>query len=224
MLAATAFAIYFLVGVAAVRWLTAGVDDAAHLQKVERGGLGMLVGIVALLLFAAYRAPAVRLWRAGVFARATLLYAAFIAIWLPIVMILYPWLLQTWGVQLEPQRQLRYFAEGGGDSLVLWGAMLATACVLAPAAEEVLFRGYLQQALGRALPGWLAVVVAAGLFGMLHGPEYAFPIGLLGLFFGWLSVHLGCLSAAIFTHALHNSITISVTVLFPQVIHWVYGE
>lgn len=45
----------------------------------------------------------------------------------------------------------------------------ATLVVVAPFAEEVLFRGYLYGKLRKAVPLWLAMIVTSALFGAIHG-------------------------------------------------------
>lgn len=223
-LAVAAFAIYFLVGTAAVILFGRPMDGGSLVERVEATLSGTLIAIAALFLFVAHCPPHVRFWRRGVLGPAALWYAGFFALWGPTAMLVYPWFLEQLGGRLEMQRALLYFAQGGGDSLTNWLTMLAVACLLVPMVEEILFRGYLQQALKGFLPTWSAVVATAVLFGLIHGPAYAAPIGLLGLLLGWLRERFGCLSVAIFAHALHNTVTISVTLFFPQFTNWLYGE
>ena len=62
-----------------------------------------------------------------------------------------------------------------------------TMAVLGPLAEELTFRGVIQTRLERAMPPWLALVLQAAIFGLVHGTPiqmvYAF---LMGLAFGFL--------------------------------------
>ena len=86
-----------------------------------------------------------------------------------------------------PQAWLESYADASAplNDTGVW-ALLATV-IAAPLAEEVVFRGLIQSRLRRVMPGWLAVVIAAALFGLCHGQAvwmaYAFT---LGLFFGWI--------------------------------------
>lgn len=61
-------------------------------------------------------------------------------------------------------------------------AFLATALV-SPVVEEVIFRGLVYTRLQRAMPGWLAVILSAALFGLCHGEAvwfcYAFVLGVV---------------------------------------------
>ena len=87
----------------------------------------------------------------------------------------------------------------GPTSIALAGAVLLT-----PLAEEAFFRGYLQPRLVRAgAPGAAAVLVAAGLFGLLHDRWLAGT--LAGAAFGLVSLRRGRLADAIAAHAAANA-------------------
>ena len=83
-----------------------------------------------------------------------------------------------------------------------------------------MFRGYVQGALKKLAPTWVAVVLTATLFGLIHGLVYALPIGLLGLFFGAIREKYGSLQVAVVLHAMHNSLTVAVTFVFPQTLDY----
>lgn len=80
--------------------------------------------------------------------------------------------------------------------------------VAAPIAEEVIFRGLIMTRLGEAMPGWLALVLSAAVFGACHGDPvwfgYAFP---LGLFFGFIDMRAGSIWPSILAHVAFNSIS-----------------
>lgn len=81
---------------------------------------------------------------------------------------------------------------------------LAGAVLLAPIVEEAFFRGYLQPRLVRAgLPRPVAVLVAAGLFGLLHGRWLAGS--LAGAAFGLAALRRDRLADAIAAHAAANA-------------------
>ena len=88
---------------------------------------------------------------------------------------------------------------------------------LQAAAEEVVFRGYLVQALGGlANRTWVGVVLAALVFAALHGSQnpalFADRLAL-GLIAGLLVWRTGGLEAAIAAHAVSNVLTYGVGVL-----------
>ena len=74
--------------------------------------------------------------------------------------------------------------------------------IFAPIAEEMIFRGLVYTRLKRAMPKWIAAVLQAALFGVLHGQilwiAYAFAVGLIlaayfestGSLFANITVHI----------------------------------
>jgi membrane protease YdiL (CAAX protease family) len=100
------------------------------------------------------------------------------------------------------------------DSLISGRASLALvavfAVVLAPLFEELLFRGFLQPLLQRALGVWLAIVLAAAGFALLHGKEYQWSwqqllvIGLAGAAFGFARYKTNSTAAAALLHGGYN--------------------
>lgn len=77
----------------------------------------------------------------------------------------------------------------------------------APVVEEVIFRGLIMTRLSRAMPGWLAVLLAAAVFGACHGHPvwigYAF---VLGAVFGFMDLRAGSIWPSILGHMAFNSI------------------
>ena len=79
--------------------------------------------------------------------------------------------------------------------------------VAAPIVEEVMFRGLIMTRLSQAMPGWLAVLLSAAIFGACHGDPvwfgYTFP---LGVFFGFLDLRAGSIWPSILGHMAFNAI------------------
>ncbi len=94
-------------------------------------------------------------------------------------------------------------------------AIVATALV-APVVEEVIFRGLVYTRLQRALPGWLAVVLSAAIFGVCHGElvwfTYAF---LLGTVFALVVRATGSILPGMLMHVAFNSCN-EVLMFFPD--------
>jgi membrane protease YdiL (CAAX protease family) len=92
-------------------------------------------------------------------------------------------------------------------SLILVGLLGIT---IGPLAEEVVFRGFMQPLFVRSLGAPVGVLLAAGLFGALHLPEYgnSWRHGLLitaaGAAFGWMRRRTGSTLAAAVMHAAYN--------------------
>ncbi len=81
--------------------------------------------------------------------------------------------------------------------------------VLAPLAEEVLFRGILYRSLKAQMPRLPAQAVSAGLFALLHLNAYSFlPLLLLGMLLARAYERTGSLATPIVFHAAFNLNTI----------------
>lgn len=89
------------------------------------------------------------------------------------------------------------------DNAGLW---LLNNLLLVCIVEELLFRGYLQQTLQRHVPGTIAVIISAALFGATHlsgGLTWALLATLAGVGYG-LAFRRGGLWAALVAHSGHN--------------------
>jgi len=87
------------------------------------------------------------------------------------------------------------------------GLVFTSAVVLAPIAEEVLFRGLLLPHLGRMLPAFTAIYVGALLFGLLHVSHGVMLVGplVLGAVLGWARLRSRGLAAPILLHMSFNA-------------------
>ena len=95
-----------------------------------------------------------------------------------------------------------------GDEDSLWAAAV-TLVLIAPVTEELLFRGVLMHGLlGRHRP-WVAIVVPAGLFGLLHIlPWQIVPTMLIGLVLGWIRLRGGSVFLCIWAHIVNNAMAL----------------
>ncbi|MBL0923967.1 MAG: CPBP family intramembrane metalloprotease [Sphingomonadaceae bacterium] len=84
--------------------------------------------------------------------------------------------------------------------------------VAAPVVEELLFRGLLQNALGKYVPIWGAIILSSFLFALVHLQPYAIP-GLmsLGIAFGYLYHRTGSLRTNILLHMANNAFALTLT-------------
>ena len=106
------------------------------------------------------------------------------------------------GVPLPLSRPLDYFWALGV------GALVAAVC------EELLFRGFLLQAL-RPYGVHLAVWTVAVCFGLFHmDPVRFFPTTALGVIFGYLTVYSGSIYPAMLAHATNNGLALSAAYFF----------
>lgn len=98
--------------------------------------------------------------------------------------------------------------------------------VIIPIAEELVFRGMIQNALVRKLPAWLALVITTVLFAVPHITNYIFldiePIAvvmaliqvtLLGLLIGGLLLKTDRIGPSIMAHIANNSMVVVVMML-----------
>lgn len=117
------------------------------------------------------------------------------------------------GLRLSPEYE-RLFAGLMGSDL----GFLAVG-VLAPLAEEMVFRGAvlrtLDAAFGRRFR-WLAVVASALLFAVAHGNmAQGFSAFVLGLVLGWMYVRTGSIVPGVVFHWVNNSIAVFIFRLMP---------
>lgn len=124
------------------------------------------------------------------------------------------YLLVTLVLGLLPEAWLESYAEASA-ALTQTGLLTVIATVVVvPIAEEVVFRGLILSRLGRALPGWLAVVISALLFGVCHGQPvwiaYAF---VLGLVFGFMDLRARSIWPSLCAHIIFNGIGQLMTAL-----------
>ena len=97
----------------------------------------------------------------------------------------------------------------GARRTLLDGAlMFASAAILAPIAEEALFRGVLMPHLSRVTTPFRAIFATAFLFGILHigghGPLFVGPM-FLGAVLGWSRLRSRGLYAPIALHMMLNA-------------------
>ena len=93
------------------------------------------------------------------------------------------------------------------------------AVVLAPVAEEVLFRGVLYPTLKQSGHRWLALWVTSLLFASIHFNLMAFvPLTFLALVLAWLYERTGNLLASILAHVLFNAVNFTLLMFAPSLV------
>lgn len=112
----------------------------------------------------------------------------------------------------HPQALIETFSSHHG--LAAYAMDLVASALVAPLAEESLFRGVIYGGLAQRMPLWGAAVISALLFALFHGLGVTLPIFFLGLGLAYVYARAGTIWASISTHALVNAI--SVTLLFAQ--------
>jgi membrane protease YdiL (CAAX protease family) len=106
------------------------------------------------------------------------------------------------------EEQLRPYLVGASTGGILLISLMAGV------AEEALFRGVIQTGLTGLLPPWVAVVIAALLFGVAHWLtlSYAMLAGLIGAYLGALFLLTDNLLAPIVAHAAYDVVALAVLV------------
>lgn len=154
-------------------------------------------------------------------ARGVAAYCGFLLVWVPLVAFAYPVVLRWLDVPFGAQPHLAWFLAA---DLGRWQtiAMIATVLLIGPWMEELAFRGYIRDLLRASVGPRAGVFGTAILFGLMHGVQYAAPLALLGLLFGWLRERTGGLLVPLVVHALHNSLALGVCLGFPELMEAVY--
>ena len=107
------------------------------------------------------------------------------------------------------QAMFKRMMSGGMPSVV-------TVCLLAPALEEMLFRGVVLRSFLHQYSRTTAFVGSAVLFGLAHLNIYQFVVGLIfGCISGWIYERTRSLWPCIFLHASYNSAV--------MVVYYTYG-
>jgi membrane protease YdiL (CAAX protease family) len=76
-------------------------------------------------------------------------------------------------------------------------------------AEEFLFRGYVQTRLAARWGRWVAIPIAAMLFGLAHFDPVQSPATFcMGLYLGYVASRSGSIRPAMFTHMVNNSVVV----------------
>ena len=115
----------------------------------------------------------------------------------------------------ESRHPLLKMLENDNYSLVRAG-IFVSAAILAPLAEELMYRVALQTELERYLSGGTALVVTAGLFAGVHslgGRPDALPLLPLALILGYVYRQTRSYPAVVVLHALFNALNLAMTFL-----------
>ena len=98
-------------------------------------------------------------------------------------------------------------------------------CVLAPLAEEIIFRGAIIRALTKwwkekgksnVSSEWYAIFISSILFAAVHANPAQIPAALVfGIFLGWLFVKTGSIFPGTIVHCINNSFAYVMITIFP---------
>lgn len=167
---------------------------------------------VTLALFALYRRslgralPAVGVRPAAPLADRVLLGGAVFCAALPLVYstsFISGKAMDALGIPVKLQDLAGYFTSADSPHLVL--ALAVMGVVLAPLAEELVFRAGLFRITRRIVPRWAALILSALAFASLHGSAVHFvPLTVLGVVFALAYERTGSLLVPVIAHSLFN--------------------
>lgn len=186
-------------------------DDIGVFLTTIVGQTAVVVGVLALVSRSKGRGSLRRDFGLTVRMRDAGWMAAGVGLQIALGLALYP--LAQLSDRDDSQTVVNLLEDASGPGLVLFAAAVV---VLAPLAEELLFRGALLRALMRRLtPAW-AVFVSALVFALVHplgDPEVGSVIVVpailtLGVVSGYLAARSGDLSRSIMLHAGFNLLTV----------------
>jgi len=131
----------------------------------------------------------------------------------PVLMLVQAMVYGAWGGDLRPQEVVQFLqeAEAPRDR---W-AVVVMAVVIAPVAEEVIFRGYLYPVGKRSTGPFLSLGVSSLLFAALHGHAASVPaLFALAVCLGLAYEKTGTLLVPMIMHAVFNAVSIAAIMFF----------
>lgn len=120
------------------------------------------------------------------------------------------WTLVTYEINFENTTQISNSVAYYSEKVPCLGGimMVAALLIVAPLAEEVICRGIMVTRLERSFPSWVAVIISAAIFGLMHimagGVVLVVGAFLMGLIAGIVFVKTKSLYAAIVAHMFAN--------------------
>lgn len=145
----------------------------------------------------------------------------FIVYFLLTALVLYIVTLLVPGFDGNQAQELGFTHLKAGHELLL---AFFTLVIIAPIAEEVLFRGYLYGKLRKSAPAWLAILITSILFGALHGQwNVGLDVFSLSVILCILREITGSIWAGIILHMLKNGIAFYLLFVNPTLLRIIGG-
>jgi len=140
---------------------------------------------------------------------------------IPIAVTIFGWILNIiytvlwFGIFGEPSinTDMGTYWESSSIDIAL---LFLSVAIVTPIVEELMFRGYILDAINRKHSEWTAIIWSSILFGLLHllgGVFYAGSALIGGLIYGWIRVRTGSLLTPIACHMIWNILALVVTYL-----------
>lgn len=110
-------------------------------------------------------------------------------------------------LNMLPEDIINAYVEASDSIGDVTAANIIASVIVAPIAEEVVFRGLVYTRLRRAMPVWVAVLISSLIFGMLHGQiVWIVYATVLGIIMALVFERTGSLHANILLHMVFNII------------------
>ena len=101
---------------------------------------------------------------------------------------------------------------------------LLSLVVVAPVAEEMIFRGFLYGKLRKLMPVWVAMLITSALFGLIHGQwNVGIDVFALSMVLCNLREITGSIWAGILLHMIKNGIAYYILFINPLLSHTIGG-
>ena len=140
-----------------------------------------------------------------------IVYLAISSILVTIATNLLPWF------NVSQPQDTGFFQTSYGYEVIL---AFVTLVIIAPIAEEIIFRGYLFGRLKKYVPVWVAIVVTSIVFGALHGAwNLAVDTFALSVVMCLLRQNTGSIWASILLHMSKNGLAFYILFINPTFLH-----
>lgn len=195
-------------------------EGAGRILIAVSAVLGWVAVVVGTALWLRFRGAWNRSWMVGHRPRATwqpvLIGVAGAIVGFLVVQVVVG--LLTWVTGTEPPEQEIF--ELLDDPMISW-VLGAIAILVAPALEEVIFRGVVLDVIARRWSWWPAAVGQAAVFSAIHietllAPSMFLALGLLGFVFAVLRRLTGSLIAPIVAHLVFNAVSLVLATTAPS--------
>jgi len=115
----------------------------------------------------------------------------------------------------EPEGYIDSLRRIKPDSVVTFALTFIGLCVAVPIAEEIVFRGMIQQVFERNMSAVIAIALAGVFFGAIHfNPQLLLSMTCFGVFLGYIFYVTGNLTYTIISHAVLNLVAFAQLAFF----------
>ncbi len=92
--------------------------------------------------------------------------------------------------------------------------MFISVAIVTPIVEELMFRGYILDAISRKHSDWTAIIWSSILFGLVHIDPFVIGQAFMGgILYGWIRMRTGSLLPSIAGHMMWNMLALALTYL-----------